>query len=136
MFEVTIDDVRKAYYGQNAFPDDDIETIEHLTEYVLALVQDMLADEDRTLEEDILSGKLNAVIIKNLVADVVKRTYDDASRDMGELEGFNQVTQSAPGYSVNVSIMPKGSVYFRAAEKSKLKLGGNTISVLLPYSFD
>lgn len=126
-FDVTVEDLKKVWIGNTAFPEDQSEQLLYLKDLILEEIETLLAKYDRNIDYDLHEGKLRPLSLKNLIASIVKRTWESAQTS--ELDGFSQVSQNANGYGVSLSpVQAEYSIYFKKAELRKLGIASRRIT--------
>lgn len=93
------------------------EKLEFLIEYCSAILRKVFKDRKRDLDEEIKSGDLADIIVKNTICEMISQNLNASELPFGG--AYNNYSENAGGYSVSISGNQK--IYI---SKNALKLLG------------
>lgn len=125
MMYATIDDLRKLFTGKHAFPESKVEDLESQLEVAEEYLRVFFSNAGRDLDSEVESGKVSSIIVRDVVSNMVKRSYMSSVGSVPDIE-VSQVSQSAGPYSMSFSPVSSGSGFWlRRDERKLLGLSGS-----------
>mgnify|MGYP003606103570 CR=1 FL=1 len=130
----TIDDLKDLFTGSVAFPVSKEAEMEKQLVIASEWLRYYFKSVGRDLDKDILNGTCSAILVGNIVANVVKRGFVNSVSTIAPDQDVSQVSQSAGPYSMSYSPSSGSSgFYLRESEKKVLGLLRNTASMIKLY---